>query len=135
MEIAWSEVMGEMVTQTLKILVPLFVALVIKWAGELWIKIKESLPSVAYILEMAAQIGYASAEEHFKDAKVEGKKKLDYAIERAEQYLKENGVTVDLNVVKDAIIAYGVENELFTWQHNDELEVKDGTDSGSNSNS
>ena len=33
MEIAWNDVLGEMATQTLKILVPLFVALIIKWAA------------------------------------------------------------------------------------------------------
>ena len=41
-------------------------------------KIKQSFPDVAYLLEMAAQLGYASAEEYFKDAKTEGNKKLDY---------------------------------------------------------
>ena len=127
MEIVWSDVIGELITAILKIIVPVLVALVLKWACDLWVKIKESHPDVAYFLEMAAQIGFSAAEEYFRNDKVSGEQKLEYAIKHAEKYLLENGVKVDLGVVKDAIIAYGVEHQLFGWQNKTVPEVKNGS--------
>ena len=116
MEIVWSDVIGELVTAILKIMVPILVTLLLKWGAELYRKIKEGNPQLAGLIKNAAQLGYAAAEEFFRNQKdIDGNDKLDHAISEAEKYLRQFNVKVDLNVIKDAIIAYGVENNLFNW--------------------
>lgn len=116
MDIVWSDVIGELVTAILKIMVPILITLILKWGVELYKKIKEGNPQLAGLLKNAAQLGYATAEEYFRNQeKVTGDNKLNHAIIEAQKYLNQFGVKVDLNVVKDAIIAYGVENNLFNW--------------------
>ena len=117
MEVDWNLVLSEAITQALRIMLPVCIALVLKWAGELWLKIKQDHPHVEWAVETAAEIGYAAAEEYFKGVSGEGVSKLDYAVESAQNYLREvYGLKVDLLAVKDAIIKYGVENKLFSWQ-------------------
>ena len=40
---------------------------------------------------------------------------MNYALTRANEYLKTLGFNIKLDVVRDAIIDYGVSNHLFTW--------------------
>ena len=122
MEVDWNVIVGEAITALLKIFVPVFVALILKWASELWLKVKEQNPNVAFIIETAAEIGFNAAEEFFRDKTGVSNQKLDYALEVAQNYIKDTtNFKVDLVSVKNAIISYGVENHLFSWQ-----EVKDG---------
>lgn len=122
MNVVWSDVIGELVTAILKIMVPICITLLLKWGAELYKKIREGNPQLADLIKYAAQLGYAAAEEFFRnDENATGSKKLEHAISEAEQYLKQFNVKVDLNVVKDAIIAYGVENYKFNWCEDQKL--------------
>jgi hypothetical protein len=111
----WSEVGGELVTQVLRIMIPVLIALILKWAGDLVMRIKESQPQLYWALSEAAEIGYAVAEEYFRGQKVDGREKLNKAIDHAVRYLSEFGLKVDETTVKDAIISYGTTNKLFNW--------------------
>ena len=116
MSIDWSEVLGELTTAILKIMVPVLITLILKWGADLYRKIKDGNPQLADLLKYAAQLGYAAAEEFFRDSEtVTGNQKLEHAITEAEKYLRQFNVKVDLGVIKDAIIAYGVENYKFNW--------------------
>lgn len=117
MEIDWNLIMGETLTQLLKIFIPVFIALIIHWIGDFYTKLKATNPDLAQAIALAAAIGYSSAEEYFRDnLTADGKDKEDYAIEHAQDFMNELGIHVELSVIRDAIINYGVNNKLFTWQ-------------------
>ena len=109
----WNEIIGQCLTQILRILLPLCVALVIKWAVELYHKIKASQPEVAPVLEYAAELAVLAAEQIFGSGK--GDEKKAYAIETIQRILAENGLKLDLPVIEDAI-----EAEVYKWLHHDE---------------
>ena len=109
----WTQVIGDMLTQVLRILLPLCVALVIKWAIELYHKIKMDQPEVAPILEYAAELAVLAAEQIFGDG--HGSEKKAYALETIQKILAENGIKVDVSVIEDAI-----EAEVYKWLHHDE---------------
>lgn len=115
MEVNWNVLLGDLITQLLRIFIPVLVALVLKWAAEIWLRIQEDKPELAEVLMLAARIGYAAAEEYAKNNFCSGDDKMDVAIARAEEYLKELGWNVDLHVIRDAINDYGVSNWKFTW--------------------
>ena len=50
MEIDWTIVIGEIMTQILRVLIPLFVAMIIKWAVELYHRIKSEQPDWTPVL-------------------------------------------------------------------------------------
>lgn len=110
----WNEVIGQCLTQILRILLPLGVALIIKWAVELYHKIKSEQPEVAPILEYAAELAVLAAEQIFGSGK--GDQKKQYAVETIQRILAENGLKLDLSVIEDAI-----EAEVYKWLHHDEL--------------
>ena len=117
MEVDWNVVVGQAITALLRVFIPVFIALILKWGGELWLKIKEQNPHIDWIVSNAAEIGYSAAEEFFRGKTGVSNQKLEYALEVAENYIKDvSGITVDLVSVKNAIIAYGVTNGLFSWQ-------------------
>ena len=115
MEINWNLIIGETVTQLMKIFIPLLIALIVHWIGDFYARLKESNPDLAGALALAAQIGYSAAEEHFRNQPESGTDKLEYAVSRAEDYLSELGLTIDLHVVRDTIINYGVSTHKFSW--------------------
>ena len=75
--IDWSDVLGQLVTQFIRILLPVGIALILKWASELWLKIKEEQPRLSWVLSEAAELGYAVAEEYFRGQKVDPREKMD----------------------------------------------------------
>ena len=116
MEIDWQALAGEAITQMLRIFLPVCIALILKWAGELWLKIKEARPDLAEVISIAAELGYSTAEDYFRDKDGTGEDKMEYAIKHAEAYIKETtGVSVDLDLIRDAITNYGVAWGKFTW--------------------
>ena len=115
MEVNWNVLLGDLITQVLRIFIPVLIALVLKWASEIWMRIQEDKPDLAEVLQIAARIGYAAAESFFRDQDADGEDKMDYAISRAEEYLKELGYSIDLHVIRDAINDYGVSNWKFSW--------------------
>jgi len=121
MEINWNTVAGDLITQVLRIILPVLIALVLKWAGELWLRFKETRPDWAYAISKGAEIGYFAAEEYFHNHPEEDGK-MEYAIEEAHRYIKEAfGVDIDLQTIADAIANFGVSYKQFSW-------AKDGDD-------
>lgn len=114
MEVDWNAVAGEIMTQVLKIVLPLFAALIIKWAVELYHKIKTEQPDWTPVLEYAAEMAVLAAEQIYGDG--QGAEKKKYAIETIQQLLAEKGIQLNLNVIEDAI-----EAEVYKWLHHDEL--------------
>lgn len=101
MEVDWNAITGQIITTVLKIIAPVCVALVLKWAGELWLKIKGEHPDLAELLGYAVQLAVESAEQIF--GKGNGAEKKQYAIEVVKKYLAEFGLSVDVDVIADAI--------------------------------
>ena len=120
MEVDWSVVVGECMTQILRILIPVCVALVLKWAVELYHKLKTEQPEWVPVLEYAAEVAVLAAEQIFGHGK--GDEKRAYAIETIERILAEHGINVDVEVITDAI-----EAEVQKWfPHNEKAEIQTG---------
>ena len=112
----WNSLAIDLTTQVLRVLIPVLVALVLKWATDLWCKLKTEKPEIAQLLNYAAHIGYSAAEEYFHDWEgVEGTQKMEFAKERALDYLNALGIGISEDVVKDSITNYGVSQHQFTW--------------------
>lgn len=101
MEVEWNVVLSEVITAVLKIVIPVVVALILKWATELWLKIKGEHPDLASLLGYAVSLAVDAAEQIFGEGK--GAEKKQYAIEVVKKYLAEFGLTVDVDVIADAI--------------------------------
>jgi hypothetical protein len=108
MEVNWNLVIGEAVTQVLRVLVPVLLALVIKWGIEIWRTIKGDRPEWVPIMEYAAEMAVLAAEQIF--GKGHGEEKKKYAVETIQRLLDEKGICVDLHVIEDAI-----EAEVYKW--------------------
>ena len=115
MEIDWSVIIGEIMTQILRVLIPLFVAMIIKWAVELYHKIKTEQPEWLPVLEYAAELAVLAAEQLFGDG--HGAEKKKYAIETIQKILAEHDIKLNLSVIEDAI-----EAEVYKWLHHDDAE-------------
>ena len=117
MEIDWSVVIGEIMTQILRVLIPLIVAMIIKWAVELYHKIKTEQPEWLPVLEYAAELAVLAAEQLFGDG--HGAEKKKYAIETIQKILAEHDIKLNLAVIEDAI-----EAEVYKWLHHEDDEPK-----------
>lgn len=106
MEVDWNVITGQVITAVLKIVIPVCVALVLKWAAEVWIKIKGEHPQFADILSYAANLAVESAEMILGPGR--GAEKKEYAIQAAKKCLAELGLDIDVDVIADAI-----EQEVF----------------------
>ena len=111
--IDWSEVLGELITQGMKILLPVCIALILKWAGELWLKLKEAKPDVAKVLSYAVTLAVQAAEQIFGDG--HGVEKKTYAIQFVNNLLAEQGLKVNGDVIADAIES-AVWEEINCWK-------------------
>ena len=123
MEVDWNVIVGEIMTQILRILIPLFVAMIIKWAVELYHKLKTEQPDWTPVLEYAAEMAVLAAEQLFGDGN--GKEKKQYAIKTIQNILAEHGFVLDLAVIEDAI-----EAEVYKWLHHDEKGSEAADDTG-----
>ena len=117
MDVNWNIVAGEVMTQVLRVVVPVFIALIIKWAVELWQKLKTEQPDWVPVLDYAAQLAVLAAEQIFGDG--HGSEKKQYAIEAIERILADHGLCLDLSTIEDAI-----EAEVYKWLHHDEDEAE-----------
>ena len=115
MEIDWNAVTGEIMTQILKVVIPLFVAMVIKWAVELYHKLKTEQPEWIPVLEYAAELAVLAAEQIYGDG--HGAEKKKYAIETIQHILAEKGFQINLDIIDDAI-----EAEVWKWLHHEDDE-------------
>lgn len=118
----WKVVLGEVATQTLRILLPVCIALVLKWAGDLWVKIKTTRPDIATILSYAVDIAVRAAEQVYGSGHGESKK--EYAVAIVDRYLREHNLKLDVQVIADAIEAQ-VWEEFNMWRSRKEEENAD----------
>ena len=111
--INWQEILGELVTQILRVLIPVCVALVLKWAIQVYEEIKKNRPDFALVLQTAVNQAVTAAEQMLQTA--DGQEKKDYAIQSVQNYLEQKGMYVDLDVIEDAIEAtvYSLNRENF----------------------
>ena len=109
----WSVILGELVTQVLRVVIPVLVALIIKWAIQLYQEIKKDQPDFAQVLQTAVNIAVMAAEQMMQTE--DGKAKKEYAINSVQDYLAQKGMMVDVSVIEDAIEAtvYSLHRENF----------------------
>lgn len=62
----WSEVLGSVVTQILRTILLVVIALVFKWAAELYLKVKEQQPDLAVILDYFVNQAVFAAEQIYR---------------------------------------------------------------------
>ena len=113
MAVDWSLILGELMTQFLRVLIPVLVALIAKWAIQLYHEIKKDQPDFAQVLQTAVNIAVMSAEQMMQTE--EGQKKKEYAIASVQDYLAQKGMVIDVSVIEDAIEAtvYSLHRENF----------------------
>ena len=111
--IDWSVIIGDAVTQILRVLIPVCVALVLKWAIQLYSQIRKAQPEFGVILQTAVSQAVMAAEQLMKTE--DGKKKKEYAIASVQDYLAQHGMVIDVSVIEDAIEAtvYSLHRENF----------------------
>ena len=113
MEVDWNVIAGEIMTQALRVLIPLFIAMIIKWAIEIYHLIKTQQPEWVPVLEYAAEVAVLAAEQIFGSGK--GAEKKAYAIQVIQDILAEKGIPLNISVIEDAI-----EAEVYKWLHHDD---------------
>ena len=124
MDVDWNAVAGEIMTQILRVVIPLFVALVIKWAVELYHKLRTEYPEWLPVLDYAAEVAVLAAEQIYGDG--QGKQKKEYAVQAIQNILAEHGFLIEVDVIEDAI-----EAEVYKWLHHEKPEIEnDGSADG-----
>lgn len=111
--IEWNVILGELMTQFLRVLIPVLVALVAKWAIQVYEEIKANQPDFALVLQTAVNQAVIAAEQMMQTA--EGREKKEYAIASVQDYLAQKGMVIDVSVIEDAIEAtvYSLHRENF----------------------
>ena len=109
----WNVIVGEAITQFLRVLVPVCVALIAKWAIQLYQQIKKDQPDFAQVLQTAVNQAVIAAEQMMGTE--EGQKKKEYAIASVQDFLAQKGLIIDVGVIEDAIEAtvYTLHRENF----------------------
>ena len=109
----WNVLLGELVTQILRVLIPVLVALIAKWAIELYELIKANQPDLGKILQTAVNTAVIATEQMMETE--DGKAKKEYAIASVQDYLAQKGIVIDVSVIEDAIEAtvYSLHRENF----------------------
>lgn len=109
----WNAIVGDAVTQVLRVLVPVFIALIIKWAIQVYGQIQKDQPDFAKVLQTAVNQAVMAAEQVMKTE--DGKRKKEYAIASVQDFLAQKGIVIDISVIEDAIEAtvYSLHRENF----------------------
>lgn len=109
----WNVIVGEAITQFLRVLIPVCVALIVKWAIQLYQQIKKDQPDFAQVLQTAVNQAVIAAEQMMGTE--EGQKKKEYAIASVQDFLAQKGLIIDVGVIEDAIEAtvYTLHRENF----------------------
>lgn len=103
MTVDWNQIFGDAVTQVLRVLIPVCVALVLKWAIQVYQEIKKNQPDLAQILQTAVNTAVIATEQIMQTE--DGQKKKEYAIASVQDYLAQKGIVIDVGVIEDAIEA------------------------------
>lgn len=111
--IEWNVILGELMTQFLRVLIPVLVALIAKWAIQVYEEIKKNQPDFALVLQTAVNQAVMAAEQMMQTE--DGRKKKEYAIASVQDYLAQKGMVIDVSVIEDAIEAtvYSLHRENF----------------------
>ena len=111
--IEWNVILGELMTQFLRVLIPVLVALIAKWAIQVYEEIKKNQPDFALVLQTAVNQAVMAAEQMMQTEA--GRKKKEYAIASVQDYLAQKGMVIDVSVIEDAIEAtvYSLHRENF----------------------
>lgn len=113
----WNQVLGELITQGLRIIIPVFIALIAKWAVELYLKIKAEQPQIVPLLDYMVEQAVLAAEMIYGSG--QGAEKKAYAIGVIENWMKEIGLPpIDMDIVADAI-----EAEVYRQFHQQTIEL------------
>lgn len=109
----WNVLLGEMMTQILRVLIPVLVALIAKWAIQVYEEIKKNQPEFGQILQTAVNMAVIATEQMMQTE--DGKAKKEYAIASVQDYLAQKGMIIDVSVIEDAIEAtvYSLHRENF----------------------
>lgn len=101
------EFLSEFVQGLLLAFAPILASLIAAWvlakAREAWVDLKAAGPDIEWILKSAADIAVRAAEQAKMAELIKDKKA--YALDIAEKWLLEKGVTVDLALIDAAIEA------------------------------
>lgn len=126
----WSVILGEMVTQILRVLIPVCVALVLKWAIQVYEEIKKNQPDIAQVLQVAVSQAVIAAEQVMQTE--DGKKKKEYAIASVNDYLAQHGIAIDAGVIEDAIesTVYSLNREGFFYKELPGSQTEEGEQNG-----
>ena len=113
MEVNWNVILGDAVTQMLRVIIPVCIALVLKWAIQVYEEIKKNQPDFAKVLKVAVDTAVIAAEQLYGTE--EGQRKKEYAISSVQDYLAQKGMIIDVSVIEDAIEAtvYSLHRENF----------------------
>ena len=111
--IDWNVILGDLMTQLLRVVIPVCVALVAKWAIQVYQEIKKNQPDFAQVLQTAVNTAVIAAEQMMETE--EGQQKKEYAIRSVQDYLAQKGMIIDVSVIEDAIEAtvYSLHRENF----------------------
>ena len=113
----WSQILGDLITQGLRIIIPVFIALIAKWAIELYLKIKAEQPNIIPLLDYLVEQAVLAAEMIYGSGK--GAEKKAYAIGMIEAWMKESGMPpIDMDIIADAI-----EAEVYRQFHMQTIEL------------
>ena len=109
----WNVIIGECMTQILRVLIPVLVALIAKWAIQVYEEIKQNQPDFAQVLQTAVNMAVIATEQMMQTE--DGKAKKEYAIASIQDYLAQKGMMIDVSVIEDAIEAtvYSLHRENF----------------------
>ena len=103
MTVNWNQVLGDVLTQVLRIILPVCVALIAKWAVELYLKVKEAQPDIIPLLDYIVEQAVLSAEQIYGSG--HGDEKKFHARQVIVRWLEDNNLPISVDVISDAIEA------------------------------
>ena len=120
----WNLIAWEIMTQFLKVIIPLIVVLLIKWALEIWCRIRETNPDFAEMLQIAVNNAVTSAEQIYGSGA--GQEKKEYAIAAVQAFLNNKNIHLDVEDIIRAIetAVYSMHRENF-FLHREQLMYPD----------
>ena len=105
----WYKLIENILLAFLPVLASLAAGALFAWLRKTWAQFKAEKPDVAWILEQAASMAVAAAEQAGAAGYITDKK--NYALDMAQAYLDAQGIKINLDLL-DAAIEAAVFNEI-----------------------
>lgn len=105
----WYKLIENLLLAFLPVLASLAAGALFAWLRKTWAQFKAEKPDVAWILEQAASMAVAAAEQAGAAGYITDKK--NYALDMAQAYLDAQGIKINLDLL-DAAIEAAVFNEI-----------------------